>query len=158
MSAPRRHFADLRRPAEFGSHHDERRLEQAPLMQVTEQSRKGLIGRRRHPLHRDELVVVRVPVLIVFNFDESHAVFDESSGKQATLSERMQSIRFLRLHALLRDVEGLQILALHQLNCLGVDFVVGGRRSIGRPLQKIAPQGLGQLRAPREVHCSDVAT
>ena len=76
MPAPGGDGADLWRAAELRRHDHERAREETALMEICEEGGHRLIHRGRHEAHGFDLIVVRVPVLIVLDLDEAHAGLD----------------------------------------------------------------------------------
>ena len=92
---------DPRRTSEFSHPHDERRVEQAAVLQVRNQSgecRINLSGKRSHPI---EVVVVRVPAGR-FNFDARHSLLDQATSQQTPLAELRPPVSIARGIAFLR--------------------------------------------------------
>ena len=101
---------DPRRAAELASHHDQRRVEQAALVQVVEQGRDGPVGRREQLVFQmREGVAVRVPGLVVpeIHLNQIDPRLDQAAGHQERPAERVPAVAIQDLRLGINDVEGL---------------------------------------------------
>src|SRR5690606_29369135 len=72
----------------------------------------------------DEDVVVHVPSAVA-DFDGAHAVLDEAAGEKTALPEGIVAVALADELVLLPEVEGLEILALHDADGVVVHLGVG---------------------------------
>src|SRR4029078_8091510 len=92
--------AALRAAAEFAEGADQRLVEEAPLIEVADQSRKAGVEHRRrlllHPVGQAGMDIPRVFVSIgdlrPNDFDHAGAGFDKAAGEEAALSERVAAV------------------------------------------------------------------
>ena len=97
---------DSWRSAEFGAPPDDGRIEQATLGQVLEQSRQALVCFRQLAAHGLEMLLVRVPALVV-DGDVRDAVFDQPPRHQAGLSKPVSPVSIPKFGAFLRQIKQL---------------------------------------------------
>src|SRR5690349_13545429 len=95
---------DLRCPSELAQDDDQRRCEQAPLIEIFNQCRDSLVDRRHHPLHPGENFGVMIPPATVKR-NERYARFDQSPGEQCPLSEIVAAILLSQLSVFTLHVE-----------------------------------------------------
>ena len=76
-----------RRAAELAAPDDERVVEQAALLEVLDQRRRGLVGVLAVLLEVVDQVAVLVPRLVE-ELHEPHAALDQPAGEQAVVGER----------------------------------------------------------------------
>ncbi len=105
-------FLDLRRPSEFGTEDDEGGVQQTSFLEIRDERAVGRVEQLAAGLHRGEVVVVGVPAA-ESNFDEAHAMFDESPGEETALPEGIPTVAVPENGAFLGEVKGGQIFALH---------------------------------------------
>src|SRR5436309_1918769 len=109
---------DLRRPAELAHPDDQRRVQQAALMEVLQQRGIAIVqGTEQMLPELLEVVGMSIPATHGHG-DEPHARLDQPPGQQAALAKGSAAVPVPRLVRLLGDVERL-------LRLRGADHVVG---------------------------------
>ena len=92
-------LVDLGRATEFAEHHDERRFQQASLVQIVQQRRETLIESRTQlllgPSHPGQVGPVRVPGVegddvVPLDLDEARPRFDQPACQQARLAKKLR--------------------------------------------------------------------
>lgn len=105
-------------------------------------------------LHSGEVVVVGVPAA-EGDFDEAHAVLDESAGEEAALSERMAAVLVSEGGTFFGEVEGGEVFALHDAD----GFVEEGAEvlGIGRGVfaMEALVDGIGEAETSFEIFFAD---
>ena len=112
---------DLRRAAKLAAPPDDGALQQAALGQILQQRRHAFVHFRQLPAHDLEVLLVRVPALVV-DRDVGHAVFDQPPRHQAGLPERVAAVAVAQVVLLLRQIEHLAGVAEDQFVGLFLGF------------------------------------
>ena len=137
---------DLRRAAELAHPHDQRRVEQAAVLQVGHQRRPGGVERRAEGLHLVEVVLVRVPAA-EGDLDEGHVALDQAAGQEAALAELVAAVAVAQRRGLLFEIERLRRLRTHQTHGPVVGGLVAVRAQAGAAGHEVALQRLQQADA-----------
>ena len=109
---------------ELRSQNNEGAVQHAPLVQVSDQSRIGLIERWTQILHLTLKVVVHVPS-IGRHLDVPNTRLHQAAGKKASLSEFTQAVFLARRIGFFSQVKGIQILAFEKAESVVVELAVG---------------------------------
>ena len=109
--------------AELGRDHDERGFKEALGLEILDEGCEHAVEIAADILHAIIQGGVHVPATMG-DFDEAHAVLDETSGEQAALPELALAIARPRGGRLGGQIEGLEVSALHELEGGLVEFVV----------------------------------
>ena len=99
-------LANLGCPAEFGGHHHQGFIEQAPLFEVGDEPCEGLIKRRHLVAETADDVVVHVPAA-VGQIDQTATRFDKTSCENHTCPRLIATVLVSQFGIFLLDVEGI---------------------------------------------------
>ena len=143
-------FIDPRRAAEFRCQDDERRSEQAALLEILDQRAHRPVELRTLLVHLVEHVAVHVPAAKL-HLDAPHPRFDQPPREQAAEPDLRVAVAVADLGLLLGDVKGLQVDRAHQPDGVFVELVVGVELPAGIPLFKVAVDAIGQRQPAVEV-------
>ena len=134
---------DLRRPAEFRADHNKGFFQQTARGQIGQQRSVSLIEILTTRLHRGEIVDMGVPAA-ERDLDKPHAVLDQSTREQTSLGKSRAAIEFLGRRGLFLQIEGPQILALHQPHSLLIEAPVSADVGMRKTLVEGPVQSVGK--------------
>ena len=150
-------LVDLRRPAELAHPDDQRRVEEAALLQIVHQSGPGRIQDATQPAHRVEVLHVRVPAKRAAveaaqgDFDERDALFHQPAGEETALPKEVAAVGVTQGVLFLLQVEGLGGRRTHELVRAPVGGLVADGRQARVLLDEIALHVVQQLHAGIDV-------
>ncbi len=135
---------ELRLATELRSQNNESAVQHTPLIQVSDQSRIGLVEGWTQVLHLTLQVVVHVPAICRL-FDVTYAGLDQAASKEASLSEFTQAVFFARRIRFFSQVKGIQILAFEKAKSVVIKLAVGLdvliRITVGKERTELLRQG-----------------
>ncbi len=103
-------LVDTRRAAELTDPHDERLVEQAAAVEVVQERREALVGRRHQTILKVmEIIAVGVPevlsVVVPVNRHQADAGFDQAAAQQEALTMDVAAVAIAQLRVLMIDPE-----------------------------------------------------
>ena len=147
---------DLRRAAELGGHHNQRVVKLAGFGEVRDEGGVGLVELLAAAFDAGEIVVVGIPPSEL-DLHKAHTVLHQAAGQQAALGEATTPIKVAGGLAFLTEIEGLQVLGIHQGNRLAVEFLVGLHIGIRIAAVELAVHLVRQSQAALEILRSHLA-
>ena len=115
---------ELRLATELRSQNNESAVQHTPLIQVSDQSRIGLVERGAQVLHFSLKVVVHVPA-ICRHLDVPNTRLHQAAGKKTALSKFTQAVFFARRIGFFSQIKGIQILAFEKAKSVVIKLAVG---------------------------------
>lgn len=146
---------DLGRASEFCGDDHEGVLEFSAFIEIGDQSGVGLVKFFATTFDSGEVVVVGVPSTKL-HFDETNAVFDESACQQATLGKTAGAVEFFGFGRLFVEIEGLEVLRIHQFDRFLIKVLVGLHIGIGVATVELLVQFVGKRQATIEVFLGNI--
>lgn len=145
---------DLRRAAKFCRHDDQRVFQNPAFVEVGDECGVGLIEFFATPFHGGEIIIVRVPTTEL-DFNEAHAVFDEATRQETSLREATAAVEIFGGGRFVVEIEGFQILRVHQAYGFLIEVLVGLHIGIGIATVKLFVQLIGECEAAVEIFFRD---
>ena len=134
---------DFRRATEFCRYHDQCVLEFSAFVEVGDQRGVGLVELFAASFDSGEVVVVGVPTTEL-HFYKTHTVFHETTRKQTALGETAGAVEFFRGFGFLVQVEGFEILRIHQSDRFLIKILIGLNIRVGITPMELFVEFIGE--------------